>query len=159
MSPSSATFAMGCFWSPDLLFEKVPGVLATEVGYTNGHTLNPTYEQICGHGTGHAEAVKVTFDPAKVSYQALLKVFWDNHNPTTLNRQGPDVGDQYRSAIFTHDAEQLTLAQASKAAVTATGKWAPKPIVTVIEPAQTWYKAEEYHQDYLKKSGRDSCHF
>jgi peptide-methionine (S)-S-oxide reductase len=151
-----ATFAAGCFWGVEETFRRLPGVLSTQVGYCNGHTQKPTYEDVCGHGTGHAEAVELEFDPAKTSYEELLKVFWENHNPTTLNRQGPDVGDQYRSAIFTHSQQQLEAAQASRDGMNR-GKFGGK-VVTVIEPAQAFWRAEEYHQQYLKKRGLDSCH-
>jgi peptide-methionine (S)-S-oxide reductase len=151
-----ATFALGCFWNPQVTFGQVPGVLKTTVGYTGGHVANPSYEAVCSHTTGHAEAVDIEFDPNQVSYEQLLQVFWDNHNPTTLNQQGPDIGDQYRSAIFTHSEEQNKLAQASKEALAASGKWS-KPIVTEIVPATEFYPAEEYHQYYLAKRGMTTC--
>ncbi|PIQ76921.1 peptide-methionine (S)-S-oxide reductase [Candidatus Peregrinibacteria bacterium CG10_big_fil_rev_8_21_14_0_10_49_24] len=152
----SATFAMGCFWKPQLLFEKINGVQSTTVGYTGGETANPSYEDVCYKNTGHAEAIEIVFDPTVVSYEDLLAVFWANHNPTTLNAQGPDHGEQYRSAIFTHSPEQKAAAEDAKDALEKAGKW-KKPIVTVIADAETFYPAEDYHQDYLAKRGMDSC--
>jgi len=152
-----ATFAAGCFWGVEATFRKVPGVIDTAVGYSGGHTENPTYEQVCTDRTGHAEVVQVEYDPDKVTYEQLLDVFFNCHNPTTLNRQGPDVGTQYRSAIFYHTPEQQQAAIAAKAALDASGKFG-RPIVTLIEPAGPFYRAEEYHQRYLEKTGRDSCH-
>lgn len=152
-----ATFGAGCFWGVEETFLRTPGVLSTRVGYTGGTTENPTYEDVCHHGTGHAEAVEVTFDPAVVSYDELLNVFWDNHNPTEKNRQGPDIGDQYRSVVFTHSPEQASKAEASKAALEASKRFS-KPIATVIVPAVTFWPAEDYHQKYLRKRGLDSCH-
>ena len=152
-----ATFAAGCFWGVEETFRTTPGVLSTQVGYTGGHTDNPTYHDVCTDLTGHAEAVEVTFDPSKVSYDHLLNIFWENHNPTQVNRQGPDVGNQYRSAIFFHSPEQESQARASKAALEKSGKFS-KPIATLIEPAQTFYRAEDYHQQYLLKRGRAQCH-
>ena len=137
-------------------FRTTPGVLSTQVGYTGGATEKPSYEQVCGHSTGHAEAVELEFDPAKVSYGELLQIFWDKHNPTTLNRQGPDVGDQYRSAIFCHGAEQESQARASLERMNRE-KFHGK-IVTQIVPSVVFWKAEEYHQQYLKKRGLDNCH-
>ena len=154
----TATFAAGCFWGIEAAFRAVPGVVDTQVGYTGGHTENPTYEQVCTDTTGHAEAVQVTFDPAKVTYEQLLDVFWNTHNPTTPNRQGPDVGSQYRSAIFTHGPEQEAAARASKERLAASGKFGQTPIVTEIVPAPTFWPAEEYHQRYLEKRGQASCH-
>ncbi len=150
-----ATFGAGCFWGVEAAFRQIPGVTGTAVGYEGGQMLNPTYKDVCTDRTGHAEVVEVDFDPEKVSFDQLLDVFWANHDPTTLNRQGPDIGTQYRSAIFFHDAEQEAVAQASKE------KWQAKfkrPIVTKIEPAQTFYVAEEYHQQYLEKRGLSHCH-
>ncbi|HTA16796.1 MAG TPA: peptide-methionine (S)-S-oxide reductase MsrA, partial [bacterium] len=144
---------MGCFWQPDEFFRTVPGVLSTEVGYTGGRSERPTYEQVCGHATGHAEAVKITFDPARVSYGQLLDLFWNNHDPTTLNRQGPDRGDQYRSAIFCEDEGQLAEAKASRDRVAREKLWGSDPIVTAIGPAPAWWPAEGYHQKYLMKRG------
>ncbi len=152
-----ATFAAGCFWGVEVTFRKIPGVVSTMVGYVGGHTKNPTYEDVCGHGTGHAEAVQVEYDPQKVSYENLLGIFWENHNPTTLNQQGPDIGSQYRSVIFYHSQEQKRLAAISKEALEKSGKW-KKPIVTEIVPVEQFYKAEEYHQQYLEKRGLASCH-
>jgi len=152
-----ATFGAGCFWGVEAAFRRLPGVVATQVGYCGGHTQNPTYHDVCGHQTGHAEVVQVEFDPTQVSYEQLLDVFWANHNPTQLNRQGPDVGDQYRSAIFTHSDEQRTAAEASKERLAASGKFS-RPIVTTIEPAPEFWRAEEYHQQYLEKRGLSHCH-
>ena len=151
-----ATFAAGCFWGVEAAFAEIDGVVETAVGYTGGHTENPTYKQVCGGDTRHAEAVEVTFDPAQVSYDHLLDAFWEMHDPTTLNRQGPDVGSQYRSAIFFHTAEQEQAALASK--TQAAGKFS-KPIVTEITPASEFYRAEEYHQKYFQKHGGAACHF
>lgn len=151
-----ATFAAGCFWGVEQAFREVDGVVATEVGYTGGHKDNPTYEEVCRKGTGHAEAVRVTFDPAKVAYEKLLEVFWAIHDPTQVNRQGPDVGDQYRTAIFTHSDTQASAAQASKAAEETSGRHA-RPIATTIEPAGPWWKAEDYHQQYFEKNGGGAC--
>jgi peptide-methionine (S)-S-oxide reductase len=154
---AKATFAAGCFWGVEAAFRQVKGVKSTTVGYTGGHTKNPTYEQVCTDRTGHAEAVEVDFDPAEVSYDDLLAVFWANHDPTQLNRQGPDHGSQYRSAIFYHAPEQQTAAEASKQKLAAAGKFA-RPIVTQIVPATDFYRAEDYHQQYLEKRGQASCH-
>lgn len=151
-----ATFAAGCFWGVEELFRTIPGVISTTVGYTGGKTENPTYEDVCSNNTGHAEALEITFDPKKISYKELLKIFWDNHNPTTLNRQGPDVGTQYRSAIFYHSLEQKRLAEESKKVLEKSGKYTNK-IVTEIVPVQKFYEAEEYHQEYNRKHGIDSC--
>ena len=142
-----ATFAAGCFWGVEDRFRKVKGVISTTVGYTGGTMENPTYEDVCTDQTGHAEAVEVEYDPSIVSYQELLDVFWDSHDPTTLNRQGPDVGTQYRSAIFFHNTEQESIALASKENLQRAGCFT-KDIVTEITPAQPFYKAEEYHQQY-----------
>ena len=152
-----ATFAAGCFWGVEELFRTTQGVLSTAVGYTGGKTPNPTYEKVCRDTTGHAEAVQIEFDPSQVSYQKLLDLFWDNHNPMTKNRQGPDVGSQYRSAIFYHTPEQKKLAEESKSARKKSGRY-PQPIVTEIVSAQTFYHAEDYHQQYLHKRGMGSCH-
>jgi peptide-methionine (S)-S-oxide reductase len=151
---SKATFAAGCFWGVEAAFRQVEGVTATRVGYTGGRTENPTYEDVCSHTTGHAEAVEVSYDPEQVSYEQLLDVFWANHDPTQLNRQGWDVGDNYRTEIFVHDEEQRAAAEASKRR--EQGRFR-KPIVTGITPAQTFYEAEDYHQQYLEKRGRSSC--
>jgi peptide-methionine (S)-S-oxide reductase len=153
-----ATFAAGCFWGVEDAFRGVKGVKSTTVGYTGGHTKGPTYKDVCSHTTGHAEAVEVEFDPKQVSYQKLLDLFWEIHDPTQLNRQGPDVGSQYRSAIFYHDAEQEAAARASEAALEKSGKF-KNPIVTQIEPAPEFYRAEDYHQQYFEKRGVKSCHF
>lgn len=152
-----ATFAAGCFWGVEAAFRQLQGVTATRVGYTGGRFENPTYRDVCSDRTGHAEAVEVTYDPARVSYDDLLAVFWENHDPTTLNRQGPDVGTQYRSAIFVHDAEQETAARASKERLEREGRYR-RPIVTEIVLAPTFYPAEEYHQQYLEKRGLATCH-
>jgi peptide-methionine (S)-S-oxide reductase len=152
-----ATFAAGCFWGVEETFRQTPGVLSTVVGYTGGSAPNPSYEDVCTDTTGHAEAVEVEYDPSQVSYSTLLDIFWNNHNPTTRNRQGPDVGSQYRSAIFYHSAAQQHLAEESKAQLAASGKFT-NPIVTEILPASPFYRAEEYHQQYLAKRGLASCH-
>ena len=153
----TATFAAGCFWGVEETFRQVPGVLETTVGYLGGHTANPTYKNVCTDETGHAEVVQVTFDPSKVSYDKLLDVFWSAHDPTTLNRQGPDIGTQYRSAIFFHSPEQERHARASKEKMQASGKFR-RPVVTEITPASTFYSAEDYHQKYLAKRGLSHCH-
>jgi peptide-methionine (S)-S-oxide reductase len=152
----NATFGAGCFWGVEAVFRQVEGVTATEVGYAGGYTENPSYEDVCSHTTGHAEVVQVTYDPERVSYEELLDVFWAKHDPTQLNRQGWDVGDQYRSVIFFHDEEQREAAERSKAELDASGRFR-KPIVTKIEPAPAFYPAEDYHQRYLEKQGRSSC--
>ncbi len=152
-----ATFAAGCFWGVEAAFRQIPGVTATRVGYLGGRTANPTYEDVCTDRTGHAEAVEVDFDPAKTSYDALLKVFWENHNPTELNRQGPDHGTQYRSGIFFHSPEQETQAGASKENLEKSGRFSRK-IVTEIVAAPIFYPAEDYHQQYLEKRGLAKCH-
>jgi len=152
----TATFAAGCFWHVEEAFCRVPGVVSTEVGYTGGHTENPTYEEVCTDKTGHAEAVRLEFDPEKISYEQLLEIFWSIHDPTTLNRQGEDVGTQYRSAIFFHTPEQQALAEASKQRLAQSGRF-KAPIVTEIVPAGPFYRAEEYHQRYLEKRGLSSC--
>lgn len=152
-----ATFGAGCFWGVEETFRKLPGVIETAVGYMGGSTERPTYEQVCSSRTGHAEVMQLTYDPEKISYEELLKIFWQSHNPTTLNRQGPDVGTQYRSAIFYHTPEQKEIAEKSKDELEKSGKW-KSPIVTEITPAQNFWKAEDYHQKYLYKRGEDSCH-
>ena len=149
-----ATFGAGCFWGVEAAFRQVEGVTQTRVGYSGGTLENPSYEDVCSHTTGHAEVVEVTYDPDRVTYEELLDVFWGKHDPTQLNRQGWDVGDQYRSAIFFHDEDQREAATRAKAHEQA--RW-PAPIVTQIEPAQTFYEAEDYHQQYLEKQGRSSC--
>lgn len=150
-----ATFGAGCFWGVEATFRRLAGVRSTAVGYAGGEVANPTYKQVCTDTTGHAEVVEVTFDPEVISYRDLLEVFWDNHNPMTLNYQGPDHGTQYRSAVFFHSPEQQAEAQASKAAAQARF---PRPIVTEITPASTFWPAEDYHQQYLEKRGLASCH-
>jgi len=153
-----ATFAAGCFWGVEASFRRVPGVVDVRAGYAGGSTANPTYEQVCTGNTGHAEAVRVTYDPAQVSYEALLEAFWQIHDPTQMNRQGPDVGTQYRSAIFYHTEAQRLAAEASKAAH-AEALGAGREIATVIVPAGPFYEAEEYHQRYFEKHpGSAACH-
>ena len=146
------TFGAGCFWHVEDLLHKTKGVKSTAVGYIGGKLQNPTYEEVCTDKTGHAEAVEVEYDPDEISFEDLLNVFWTNHNPTTLNSQGPDVGIQYRSAIFYHDEKQKEIAEKSKQELAQSGKF-ENPIVTEIVPAPTFYKAEEYHQKYFKKHG------
>jgi len=157
MKMEKATFAAGCFWGVEAAFRQVPGVTSTSVGYIGGSLKNPTYEDVCTDRTGHAEAVRVEYDPAKVSYDGLLKVFWETHDPTTLNRQGPDVGTQYRSVIFFHTPEQEGAAKASKEKLERSGAH-KRPIVTLIVPASEFWRAEEYHQQYLEKRGLAACH-
>jgi peptide-methionine (S)-S-oxide reductase len=152
-----ATFAAGCFWGVEAEFRRIPGVLDAVVGYSGGHTQNPTYKDVCTDETGHAEVVQVTYDPAKVSYEQLLDAFFQLHDPTQVNRQGPDFGTQYRSAIFFHSPEQEAAAKKFKAALNAGGKFR-KPIATEITAASPFYRAEEYHQRYLEKRGAASCH-
>ncbi len=147
-----ATFGAGCFWHVEDLLNKTKGVKSTAVGYIGGQLPNPTYEEVCTDKTGHAEAVEVDYDPDEISFEELLDIFWSNHNPTTLNRQGPDVGIQYRSSIFYHDEKQKEIAENSKQLLQKSGKF-DNPIVTEIVPAPTFYKAEEYHQKYFKKHG------
>jgi peptide-methionine (S)-S-oxide reductase len=156
MRTEKATFGAGCFWGVEERFRELPGVVSTAVGYSGGRTEQPTYHDVCTDRTGHAEVVEVEFDPAVISYDRLLDVFWTCHNPTQLNRQGPDVGTQYRSVIFHHSREQEAAARASLAKVAASGRWG-KPVVTQIEPAQRFWRAEEYHQQYLAKRGTRSC--
>ena len=152
-----ATFAAGCFWGVEATFRALPGVTSTKVGYIGVHTVNPSYKEVCTDGTGPAEAVEVDFDPAKISYPQLLKVFWENHDPTQVNRQGPDWGTQYRSAIFFHSPEQQKQALASKEELEKAHRYS-KPIATQIVPAVTFFPAEDYHQQYLEKRGLASCH-
>ena len=152
----TAVFAAGCFWGVEKVFWEQPGVYSTAAGYAGGHTANPTYEEVCRKDTGHAEAVEVTYDPERVSYPELLDVFWSNHNPTTRNRQGFDIGSQSRSAIFTHSAEQEEAARRSKERLDAEGRFG-RAIVTEIVPAAEFYEAEDYHQQYLEKRGRATC--
>ncbi len=149
-----ATFAAGCFWGVEAAFRALPGVVSTRVGYVGGHTDKPTYKEVCTDRTGHAEAVEVTFDPAVISYDRLLQVFWENHDPTTLNRQGPDWGSQYRSAVFFESTGQEATARASMAEAQKNFK---RPIVTQIVPATTFFEAEDYHQQYLEKRGQAHC--
>jgi len=152
-----ATFAAGCFWGVEATFRQIPGVLSTRVGYTGGKTANPTYKDVCTDRTGHAEAVEIEYDPTKVSYDQLLNVFWENHDPTQIKRQGPDWGSQYRTAIFFHTPDQEAAAQASKEKLGQSGHYS-KPIATQIVPAVTFYEAEDYHQQYLEKRGLATCH-
>lgn len=152
-----ATFGAGCFWGVELTFQKTRGVTSTSVGYTGGTTQNPSYEDVCTGQTMHAEVVQVEYDPSIVSFEALLDVFWGCHDPTTLNRQGPDRGTQYRSAIFFHSPEQEASAKASKEKAEQSGRFG-SPIVTEITPASIYYIAEDYHQKYLEKRGMGSCH-
>jgi peptide-methionine (S)-S-oxide reductase len=151
------TFGGGCFWGVEAVFRRVPGVVATTVGYMGGTLRNPTYKDVCTDRTGHAEVVQVEYDPVKVSYEELLKVFFENHDPTTLNQQGPDVGTQYRSVIFFHDPAQEAAAKAAKDDLTRAGVYR-HPIVTEIVPAAEFWRAEEYHQQYLEKRGLAQCH-
>ena len=151
-----ATFAAGCFWGVEAAFRQVPGVLDAAVGYSGGGLPDPTYEDVCTGRTGHAESVQVEFDPARVSYDQLLDVFWENHDPTTPNRQGPDVGTQYRSAIFFHNPEQEKSARESKSRLEASGRYR-RPVVTEIAPASQFWRAEDYHQRYLEKRGLAHC--
>lgn len=152
-----ATFAAGCFWGVEAAFREVKGVKLTTVGYIGGHLKNPTYEQVCTDTTGHAEALEVEFDPSEVSYQQLLDVFWENHDPTQRNRQGPDFGTQYRSGVFYHTPDQREAATASKERLEHSGKF-KRGIVTEITPASEFFRAEEYHQQYLEKHGQARCH-
>lgn len=158
MKKETATFGAGCFWGVEETFRAIPGVIDTAVGYAGGTTENPTYEEVCSDTTGHAEVVQVTFDPAVVPYGKLLEVFWANHNPTLINRQGPDIGSQYRSVIFTHSDAQKKEAEVSRDRLEKSGKW-KAPIATQIEPAKQFTRAEEYHQQYLAKRGLSSCHW
>ena len=152
-----ATFGAGCFWGVEAAFRQIKGVKSTAVGYMGGKLKDPTYQDVCTDRTGHAEVVEVEFDPSEVSYEDLLRVFWDNHDPTTLNRQGPDTGTQYRSVIFYHTPEQEAAAKASKEALAKSGRY-KRPIVTEIVPAPEFWRAEEYHQQYLEKRGLAHCH-
>jgi peptide-methionine (S)-S-oxide reductase len=152
-----AMFAGGCFWGVEDAFHQVPGVVSTRVGYTGGKMENPTYKDVCSDQTGHAEAVEVTYDPSKVSYEKLLDVFWSLIDPTEVDRQGPDSGSQYRSVIFFHSSEQEAVAKASKEKLAKSGKYR-RPIATAIEPAVTFWQAEDYHQQYLQKRGLSNCH-
>ena len=152
-----ATFGAGCFWGVEAEFRKIKGVKSTAVGYEGGTLDNPTYKDVCTDRTGHAEVVEVEYDPTQVSYEDLLNVFWENHDPTQVNRQGPDVGTQYRTVVFYHNDEQKRVAEESKRARTESGRYR-RPIATQIEPAQTFWRAEDYHQQYLEKRGLASCH-
>lgn len=152
-----AAFGAGCFWGVEETFRTTKGVKETAAGYMGGRTKDPTYREVCNADTGHAEVVYLEYDPAEITYEQLLDVFWKNHNPTTINRQGPDFGSQYRSVIFYYTHEQKALAEASKEKMDASGKW-QNPIVTQIVEAPAFYKAEDYHQKYLMKKGLQSCH-
>ncbi|NJK81803.1 MAG: peptide-methionine (S)-S-oxide reductase MsrA [Chloroflexaceae bacterium] len=156
MTLEKATFGAGCFWSVEVTFRNVPGVVDAIVGYTGGTKPEPSYQEVCTGMTGHAEAVEVTYDSTRVSYKELLRVFWENHDPTTLNRQGPDVGSQYRSAVFYYSTEQEQAARAMKEELSTSGRYR-RPIVTEIVPASEFYRAEEYHQRYLQKRGLATC--
>ena len=151
-----ATYGAGCFWGVEHAFRRVEGVTSTAVGYAGGEVEDPTYRQVCSGNTGHAEVVQVEYDPSRVSYDELLDVFWSIHNPTTVDRQGPDIGEQYRSVIFYHTDEQEAGAEASKQRLEESGKW-PDPVVTAIEPTPAFYRAEEYHQRYNEKHGGGAC--
>ena len=153
---AKATFGAGCFWGVEAAFRRVTGVSSTAVGYLGGTLKNPTYHDVCTGKTGHAEVVQLEYDPSLVSYEELLNVFWSLHDPTTLNRQGPDVGTQYRSAIFFHNAEQEAVAKASKEKLQSSGRY-KRDIVTEMTPASEFYRAEEYHQQYIEKRGQASC--
>ena len=157
MKMETATFAAGCFWGVEEAFRKLDGVLSTQVGYMGGTTDRPSYEDVCTGLTGHAEAVQMEFDPEKISYRDLLKTFWEVHDPTQHNRQGPDVGSQYRSAIFYHNREQKRDAEGSMRSLHSSGKYR-KPIVTQIVPATSFWRAEEHHQQYVAKTGKKVCH-
>ncbi len=156
MTTQKATFGAGCFWGVEATFRQTPGVVATAVGYAGGTTENPTYKEVCSDRTGHAEVVEVEYDASRVSYEDLLKIFWENHDPTQLNRQGPDVGSQYRSVVFFHTPEQAATARSSKERLEASGRFR-RPIVTEIVEAPTFYPAEDYHQQYLEKRGLAHC--
>jgi len=156
MTTEVATLGAGCFWGIEATYRQTEGVVSTAVGYIGGHTENPTYKDVCSGTTGHAEVVQVEFDPERISYEQILDVFWRNHDPTTLNRQGPDVGSQYRSAIFVHSPEQEVTAKASMEKQQESGRYA-RPIVTEISPAGEFYMAEDYHQQYLEKRGLATC--
>ena len=157
MSQQTASFAAGCFWGVEARFRETEGVVDAVSGYMGGQTENPTYKQVCGGDTGHAEAVQVTFDDEQISYSELLDLFFDMHNPTTLNRQGPDFGSQYRSAVFWHDVDQRAAAEQKIAEINESGKW-PSAVVTEVAPAGTFWRAEEYHQRYFEKNGGGFCH-
>jgi peptide-methionine (S)-S-oxide reductase len=158
MATETATFGAGCFWGVEEKFRTTPGVVDTEVGYAGGHTENPTYKQVCSHSTGHAEVVQLKYDPEKITYEELLKIFFEMHNPTQVNRQGPDVGDQYRSVIFYHTEAQKQAAEKMKAELDDSDRYS-RPIATQIEKAPKFWAAEDYHQEYFKKRGGGGCHF
>jgi peptide-methionine (S)-S-oxide reductase len=158
MTTEIATFGAGCFWGIEAAFSRIPGVIEAVSGYSGGHTKNPTYKDVCTGETGHAEVVQVTYDPARVGYEKLLDAFWAMHDPTQVNRQGPDFGSQYRTAVFFQTPEQEATAKKSKAALDASGKF-KRPIATEITAAGPFFRAEEYHQKYLEKRGATSCHF
>ena len=157
MITEKATFGAGCFWGVEAAFRQIKGVVSTQVGYMGGKMKNPTYKDVCTDKTGHVEVVEVTYDPKRVSYEKLLDVFWNNHDPTQLNRQGPDVGTQYRTVIFYQTPGQKKIAIASKENLEKSKKYS-KPIMTEVVPAPAFYKAEEYHQQYLEKRGLSTCH-
>lgn len=157
MATETATFGAGCFWGVEEVFRNIPGVMETSVGYMGGTLKNPTYEEVCTDRTGHAEVVQVVFDPSLVTYEKLLNVFWELHDPTTLNRQGPDVGAQYRSAIFTHSPDQQKIAEHSKQVLAESGIH-KRPITTIVLRAETFWRAEDYHQQYFAKRGGGQCH-
>jgi len=152
-----ATFGAGCFWGVEAAFRKINGVLNTTVGYMGGNLENPTYEEVCTDKTGHVEVVQVNYDPSKVTYDELLEIFWNVHNPTQLNRQGPDIGSQYKSVIFYHNNQQKKIAENSKQKLENSSKY-KNPIVTEITEVKKFYHAEEYHQQYIEKKGASSCH-
>lgn len=158
MSLEKATFGAGCFWGVEAAFAALPGVKSTAVGYEGGSLERPSYKDVCTDKTGHAEVVELEFDPAETSYEKILEAFFSLHDPTTLNRQGPDWGTQYRSVVFAHSAKQAAAARAMIERLTAEGHYAPKRIVTKVEPAQTFWRAEDYHQRYLEKHGQNACH-
>ena len=153
---AKATFGAGCFWGVETSFRRMDGVTDAAVGYAGGHTDNPTYHDVCGHGTGHAEVVEVEYDPAVISYEELLEAFFEMHDPTQVNRQGPDIGDQYRSVVFFHTPEQRKAAEKAKVELGTSGHFA-RPIATLIEPAPTFWRAEDYHQRYIEKRGGGGC--
>ena len=157
MAQEKATFGAGCFWGVEVKFGQIPGVLETAVGYEGGELPHPTYKEVCTDRTGHAEVVDLTFDPERVKYEQILDAFFELHDPTQMNRQGPDYGSQYRSVIFYHSDAQKTAAEKKIEELQVEGRF-PKPIVTLVVPAETFWKAEEYHQKYLEKRGMASCH-
>jgi methionine-S-sulfoxide reductase len=157
METQTSYFACGCFWGVEERFRTHPGVIETEVGYMGGHVDNPTYEQVCSDTTGHAEAVKVVFDPEKITYEELVKFFFTIHNPTLMNEQGPDRGSQYRSAIFCVDEKQREIAEMIRTELNASGRFQPRSVVTEIKPAETFWPAEDYHQKYVLKTGKHTC--